>query len=156
MHDELALCYTERMSIPTTQTAFRIPTLWLTRLDTLAGQMAPQGITISRSAVLKAALERGIVALESEHGEAAEPVEVAKPLAKQPSLFTEPDRKDALNEAHLRARVAKAMAAGHSQTAIARAIKLDPGQLSRWNRGKDPLSAQRLADLAAYLDKLGF
>lgn len=52
----------------TEQITLKVPKKWLKRADDLATVMAPHGIPISRTHVLRAALEIGIGALEAREG----------------------------------------------------------------------------------------
>jgi hypothetical protein len=51
----------------TVQTAVRMPESWVPRLDALAAKLSQPGITVSQAAVIRAALARGIAALEAEN-----------------------------------------------------------------------------------------
>jgi hypothetical protein len=52
----------------TVQTAVRMPESWVPRLDALAAKLSQPGINVSQAAVIRAALARGIAALETEDG----------------------------------------------------------------------------------------
>jgi len=52
----------------TAQTAVRMPESWVPRLDALAAKLSQPGINVSQAAVIRAALARGIAALEAENG----------------------------------------------------------------------------------------
>jgi len=63
------------------QVAFKVPETWINRADKTAGLMSRPGITTTRTDVLRAALIRGLEALEAE----VSPVDAktTKPRAKR-------------------------------------------------------------------------
>lgn len=138
------------MNEPTTQAAVRIPTVWLSRLDSLASRMAPPGIPVSRSAVIKAALSLGMTALEADYNGAAQVPEPAD--APAPAASTKKPASTHATDERLRTRLA---ASGCSQAGAARAIGVSPSHVSRWANGGS-LSEERRTALAAHLDELGF
>lgn len=50
-----------------TQIAIRMPDEWLTRADTLIPWITRPGIAATRTDVIRAAIARGLAALEAEH-----------------------------------------------------------------------------------------
>lgn len=83
----------------TVQTAVRVPESWIPRLDVLAGKLSQPGISVSQAAVIRAALARGISALEGENGlavvvqEAKEVPSAAPPAPSAPKKKARPARK---------------------------------------------------------------
>ena len=79
------------MAEKTVQVAVRIPESWITRADRLAEQltMTPE-IPVNRTAVLRAAMGKGLDALEAEHGApsvgapAASPRKAGSKTARKP------------------------------------------------------------------------
>lgn len=62
--DPMATRRTER----TIQTAVRFPASWLPRLERIAERLSSPGIDVSQAAAIRAAMSRGLDALEAELG----------------------------------------------------------------------------------------
>lgn len=57
-----------RTTEKTRQTAVRLPEDWFARLDTIAERLSQPGIEVSQAGAIRAALARGLDALETELG----------------------------------------------------------------------------------------
>jgi hypothetical protein len=57
-----------RTTEKTRQTAVRLPEDWFARLDVIAEKLARPGIPVSQADAIRAAMARGLDALEAEYG----------------------------------------------------------------------------------------
>ena len=57
----------------TFQVTFKIPETWIAQADRVAASMSHPGVTLTRTDALRAALARGLDALEAEQAHASKP-----------------------------------------------------------------------------------